>query len=210
MKIDVFWFKLYWSLLSVDQLAISQHWFKQWPGGEQVTSQYLNQWLLILLIHASLGLNELIGPRESDCYFNTLRPRQNGRHFADDIFKCIFLNENVWISIKVSLKFVPNGLINNMPALVQIMAWRRSGDKSLSESMMLSLPTHICVPRPQWVKNVISKCNFMTQSENINPAEMLRWFPKLSLHRRFGNLLVLNIFIYPQLNISHTTIISFL
>ena len=27
----------------------------------------------------------------------TLRPRQNGRHFADDIFKCIFSNENVWI-----------------------------------------------------------------------------------------------------------------
>ena len=39
---------------------------------------------------------------------NTLRPRQNGRHFPDDIFKCIFLNENEWISIKLSLKFVPN------------------------------------------------------------------------------------------------------
>ena len=25
---------------------------------------------------------------------NTLRPRQKGRHFADDIFKCIFVNEN--------------------------------------------------------------------------------------------------------------------
>ena len=48
---------------------------------------------------------------------------------ADDIFKCIFLNENVWISIKISLKFVPKGLINNIPALVQIMAWRRVGDK---------------------------------------------------------------------------------
>ena len=50
--------------------------------------------------------------------FNTLRPRQNGRHFADDIFKCIFLNENVLISIKISLKFVPKGQINNIPALV--------------------------------------------------------------------------------------------
>ena len=37
---------------------------------------------------------------------NTLRPGQNGRHFADDIFKCIFLNENVWIPTKISLKFV--------------------------------------------------------------------------------------------------------
>ena len=71
--------------------------------------------------------------------FNTLRPRQNGRHFADDIFKCIFLNENVWISIKISLKFVPKGPINNIPALVQIMAWRRTGDKPLSEPMMTQL-----------------------------------------------------------------------
>ena len=63
----------------------------------------------------------------------TLRPRQNGRHFADDIFKCIFLNENVSIAIKISLKFVPKGPINNIPSLVQIMAWRRPGDKPLSE-----------------------------------------------------------------------------
>ena len=62
---------------------------------------------------------------------NTLRPRQNGRHFADDIFKCIFLNENVKISVKISLKSVPMGPINNIPALVQIMAWRRPGDKVL-------------------------------------------------------------------------------
>ena len=40
------------------------------------------------------------------------------------IFKCIFLNKNVWIWIKISLKFVPQGPINNIPALVQIMAWR--------------------------------------------------------------------------------------
>ena len=75
----------------------------------------------------------------------------NGRHFAD-IFKCIFLNENVSISINISLKFVPEGRINNIRALVQIMAWRRLGDKPLSELMMVSLLTHICVTRPQWVK----------------------------------------------------------
>ena len=80
---------------------------------------------------------------------NTLRPRQYGRRFADDIFKRIFLNENVRISIKISLKFVPKGPINNNPALVQIMAWRRSGDKPLSEPMMVNLLTHICVTRPQ-------------------------------------------------------------
>ena len=84
---------------------------------------------------------------------NTLRPRQNGRRFADDTFKRIFLNENVRIPIKISLKFVPKGPINNNPALVQIMAWRRSGDKPLSESMMVRLLTHICVTRPQWVNS---------------------------------------------------------
>ena len=49
---------------------------------------------------------------------NTLRPRLNGRHFPDDIFKSIYFNKNVSISIKVSLKFVPKGPINNIPALV--------------------------------------------------------------------------------------------
>ena len=83
--------------------------------------------------------------------FVTLRPRLNGRHFADDTFKRIFMYENVGISINISLKFVPKGLINNIPALVQIMAWRRPGDKPLSEPMMVNLLTHICVTRPQWV-----------------------------------------------------------
>ena len=68
---------------------------------------------------------------------NTLRPRQDGRHFPDDIFKCIFLNENVLISIKISLKFVPKGPINNIPSLIQIMAWCQSGDKPMSEPMMV-------------------------------------------------------------------------
>ena len=82
---------------------------------------------------------------------NTLRPRQNGRHFADDTFNRIFVKENVRISIKFSLKFVPKGPINNIPALVQIIAWRCPGDKPLSEPVMVSLLTHICVTRPQWL-----------------------------------------------------------
>ena len=65
----------------------------------------------------------------------------------------IFLKENVRISIKISLKFVPKGPINNNPALVQIMAWRRSDDKPLSEPMMVSLLRHICITRPQWVNS---------------------------------------------------------
>ena len=91
---------------------------------------------------------------------STLRPRQNGRHFADDIFKCIFLND-VSIAIKISLKFVLKGPINNIPALVKIMAWRRSGDKPLSEPMMVSLLTHICVTRPQLIKKWRSCCRYI-------------------------------------------------
>ena len=98
--------------------------------------------LVYVMMSPSL-LNELL---------NTLRPRQNGRRFADDTFKRIFLNENVIISIKISLKFVPKAPIYNNPSLVQIMAWSRSGDKPLSEPMMVCLLTHICITRPQWVK----------------------------------------------------------
>ena len=94
---------------------------------------------------------------------NSLRPRQNGRHFADDTFNRIFVNENVRISIKFSLKFVPKGPINNIPALFQIMAWRRPGDKPLSEPVMVSLLTHICVTRPQWVNSSPLSSAYMCQ-----------------------------------------------
>ena len=70
------------------------------------------------------------------------------------IFKSIFLNEIVSISIIISLKFIPKGPINNIPALVQIMEWHLPGDKPLSEPMMIILPTHICVTRTQWVEDL--------------------------------------------------------
>ena len=61
---------------------------------------------------------------------------KNGRHFPDDILKCIFMNEKNGILIQISLKFVPKGPINNIPALVQIMAWCRSSNKPLSGPML--------------------------------------------------------------------------
>ena len=73
-------------------------------------------------------------------FINTLKPKKNGRHFADDVFKRI--------SIKSSLQYVPESPINNIQTLLQIMAWQRLGDKPLSEPKMVSLPTHICVTRP--------------------------------------------------------------
>ena len=55
---------------------------------------------------------------------------------ADDNFKCIFLNENDRIPIRISLKIVPKGPIDNKPAVDQVMAWRRTGDKPLLELML--------------------------------------------------------------------------
>ena len=69
--------------------------------------------------------------------FDTWRLRQNGCHFPD-IFDCVFLNENIWMLIDISWKFVPQGPINNIPALVQIMAWHWPGNKPLSEPMIVS------------------------------------------------------------------------
>ena len=103
---------------------------------------------------------------------NSSRPRPNRRHFADGIFKCIFENENEWISPRISLKFVPKVQINNIPALVQIMAWRRPGDKPLSEPMMVSLLTHICVTRPQWVKLEHISALYMKQWLIINSLRL--------------------------------------
>ena len=63
---------------------------------------------------------------------NTLKPRQNGRHFADDIFKCIFLDENVWIPIKlhrrVQLKHSSTGSDNGLtPLRRQAIIWNNDG-----------------------------------------------------------------------------------
>ena len=56
---------------------------------------------------------------------------------ADNILKCIFLNKNDKIGIQISLKLVPRSPIDNTSALVQVMAWRRTGDKPLPESVMM-------------------------------------------------------------------------
>ena len=94
--------------------------------------------------------------------FNTLRLRQNGCHFPYDIFKWIFVNENVWISIEISLKFVPRGPINNILVLVQMMACCWPDVKPLSEPAMVQLLTHICITLPQWVNFLL--CTHMILS----------------------------------------------
>ena len=78
------------------------------------------------------------------------------------ILQMAFPNAFSWMKMfkilfKISLKFVPTGPIDDKPALVQIMACRRAGDKPLSEPMMFSLLRHICITRPQWVKQASGK-----------------------------------------------------
>ena len=68
---------------------------------------------------------------------NTLRSRQNGQHSAEDISKCIFALETYFIFIQITVRFVCKGPIDNKPTLVRIMDWRRTGDKPLSEPMMV-------------------------------------------------------------------------
>ena len=69
--------------------------------------------------------------------FTHLSQNKNGCYFADDIFKCISMNEKFCILIKISLKFVPKGLIDNKTALVQVLSWCRSSGKPLPEPMLI-------------------------------------------------------------------------
>ena len=50
-------------------------------------------------------------------WINSLRPRQNCRHFADDIFKFVSMNQHAWISLKISLMSIAKFRFNNIPAL---------------------------------------------------------------------------------------------
>ena len=82
----------------------------------------LETWRYSLVLHTKDDLTHL--------------PQQNGHHFVDGTFQCIILNVNDCILIRIPLKFVRKGPIDNMPALVQVMAWHRADNKPLSEPMM--------------------------------------------------------------------------
>ena len=60
-------------------------------------------------------------------YITHLPPEQDGRHFADDKFKCIFMNNMFCILTSISLTFVLKGPNGNKSVLVQLMAWRQTG-----------------------------------------------------------------------------------
>ena len=108
--------------VSVDWISVKQQWYiyssSFWlppatgPSGSPLIMHL--HYIFTTTVHGQFAFSY----QTLRTLLNTLRPRQDGRHFADDILKCIFLNENVWIPIEISLKFVPKGPIDNIPALV--------------------------------------------------------------------------------------------
>ena len=79
-----------------------------------VDGTFILHFVLLFVLRIRWRLH--IGDAEPSYNFNTLWPRRNEQHFADDIFKRIFFNENIWISIKISLKLVPKGPIKDIHA----------------------------------------------------------------------------------------------
>ena len=111
---------------------------------------------------------------QSPC--TTLKAGNFACHCKDDIFNCIFLNENVSISLKIQLRFVPTVRINNIPVLVQIMAWHWSGNKPLYESMVVRLLMHICATRPQRVKYLLCHSVLSDHLKENSDTYLLQYF----------------------------------
>ena len=103
------------------------------------------------------------------------------------------MNENIWISIETSLNFVPKGPINNIPSLVQIMAWRRPGDKPISEPMMDSLLTHTSLGLNGLTAITMMELRSNFELTRSDTAPSLQWrhneWDGVSNHRRLDSLL---------------------
>ena len=92
----------------------------------------LHPWLL-----SWKTLSMIKGPQQTHPVITHVSHGQNGRHFTDDIFRSNFINEKLCILIKISLMVVPKGLIDSKSALVQVAAWRRTGDTPLPEEVLI-------------------------------------------------------------------------
>ena len=101
---------------------------------------------------------------------NTLRPRQNGCHFADDIFKCILLNEIVlnfpkFYSHESNCQYGSIGSDNSLaPNRLQTEVGACSVPSHYLNQWWRRLPKHTCITRPQWVM-VIHVGTFCNRSD---------------------------------------------
>ena len=128
-----------------------------WEGFPFHRTSYLLQYnidILMAFTSSRSGINT--NTSMSVFMFYKLKLIQNVQHLADDIFKCIFLNEHFRITNKISLKYALWGLIDNMSALVQIMAWCREGDRPLIVSS--DIRVYICADSSmlKWIFSSIS------------------------------------------------------
>ena len=83
------------------------------------------------------GTDVVLQVGEVTCLWcHILKLEQNVCHLSDGIFKWSFLNENIWFSNKISLKYAPQGQIDHESTLVQVMAWYLTGDRPLHEPML--------------------------------------------------------------------------
>ena len=89
---------------------------------------YLIKMKFMFFSHGGVSIKVLI--------INSFPPGQNGCHFRDNFFKCIFMNAKFWIAIQISLEIVPKGPIDNKSELVQVMALHWTGNKPLPEPML--------------------------------------------------------------------------
>ena len=86
----------------------------------------------VTLVHTEISHIFLQNSIPNNFPVNSSPPEQNDRHLADDILKCIFMNEKFCILIQISLMFVPKDPIDNKSALVQVMAWRRNRRQAIT------------------------------------------------------------------------------
>ena len=154
---------------------------------------FIRKWNLARRCSTHVGT--WINGDDKNTELNTLRPRRNEQHFPDDIFKRIFFNENVWISMKISLKFVPKGPINNIPALVQIMDWRRQATSHYLNQWWLvywriyaSLGLNV---------NGLKEC-VMTRSDTWTPLIWWSWMVLIYTMQSFYNTVILFLKYPPQ------------
>ena len=118
------------------------------------------------LIHANrLSLNDIGNRVNNGFWFAWVEILRLWLNCADEIFKCISLKDNQDNYILIPQKIVHNGSVSNKTALLGIVTWRRiSNNLLISEPMMLSLLTHICVTRPRWV-NVSFHTSYMSRQD---------------------------------------------
>ena len=142
-----------WQIYLISQIASTKYLF-----ANMNTVTYLKSFRSTIIIATKLNHCSPIVDRAKPHHIHAISSaithwgRNNIAAILQTIFSYAFFFETVRISLSISPKFVSENRINNIPALFQLMSWRRPGDKPLSGPMRVSLVTHICVTWPQWVK----------------------------------------------------------